>query len=262
MVPLTGATNPTVSGFPNGSATVSGWGRQVLATSDQMIIYQGSDVSPSSLIYGFSSSTTSGVSGAYDWHASATKAATSALPAGLTNSPDDNAAIAVAGSNGSASVTASTGIAAYTYSRAPSGGTSPIATGLSAGTYTVTVTDATSCSKTATVTITQPVSPVSGTTVVTNVACFGGSNGAINLTPSGGRAPYTFNWGYETICPTATLNVNPSIGPPLSLLEIVVLINFYSDRLFFYCSHSDRSARARYLLTQNGFTNITNEFAL
>lgn len=37
--------------------------------------------------------------------------------------------------------------------------------------------------------------PVSGSTVVTNVACNGGTNGAINLTPSGGVGPYTFDWG-------------------------------------------------------------------
>ena len=36
--------------------------------------------------------------------------------------------------------------------------------------------------------------PVSGTTVVTNVSCFGGSNGTINLTPRGGVGPYTFLW--------------------------------------------------------------------
>ncbi|GEM_PF-4361166 len=43
------------------------------------------------------------------------------------------------------------------------------------------------------VTFTTPA-PVGGTTVVTNVSCFGGSNGTINLTPRGGVAPYTFAW--------------------------------------------------------------------
>ncbi|WP_450782978.1 PAS domain-containing protein, partial [Streptomyces sp. NPDC001635] len=44
-------------------------------------------------------------------------------------------------SNGSASVTASGGAGSYTYSWSPSGGTAATATGLSAGTYTCTITD-------------------------------------------------------------------------------------------------------------------------
>ncbi|WP_294207338.1 T9SS type A sorting domain-containing protein [uncultured Chryseobacterium sp.] len=99
------------------------------------------------------------------------------------------------GSNGSATVVPSGGVAPYSYSWAPSGGTAATATGLSAGTYTVTVTDNSGCQTTRTFTINQPASAVSGTTVVTNVACNGASNGAINLTPAGGTAPYTFNWG-------------------------------------------------------------------
>ncbi|MEC3874449.1 SprB repeat-containing protein, partial [Chryseobacterium sp. T9W2-O] len=99
------------------------------------------------------------------------------------------------GSNGVATVVPSGGVAPYTYSWAPFGGTAATATGLSAGTYTVTVTDNLGCQTTRTFTINQPASAVSGTTVVTNVACNGASNGAINLTPTGGTAPYTFNWG-------------------------------------------------------------------
>jgi hypothetical protein len=98
------------------------------------------------------------------------------------------------GSNGAASVSPAGGIAPYTYSWSPSGGTGSIATGLTAGSYTVTVTDNIGCQGTRNYTITQP--PVlNGSTVVTNVACNGGTNGAINLTPSGGTPGYTFDWG-------------------------------------------------------------------
>jgi gliding motility-associated-like protein len=99
------------------------------------------------------------------------------------------------GSTGTVSVNVTGGTAPYTYSWSPSGGTAATASGLAAGTYTVTVTDANSLQTTQSFTITQPASAVSGTTVVTNVSCNGGTNGSINLTPTGGTAPYTFNWG-------------------------------------------------------------------
>jgi len=97
--------------------------------------------------------------------------------------------------NGSATVTATGGSGPYSYSWSPSGGTGATASNLCAGTYNVTVTDANSNFVVKTVTITEPASAVGGSTVVTNVACNGGTNGAINLTPSGGTGPYTFNWG-------------------------------------------------------------------
>ncbi|MFM9987615.1 beta strand repeat-containing protein [Flavobacterium sp.] len=97
------------------------------------------------------------------------------------------------GSTGAASVSPSGGTAPYTYSWAPSGGTGASANGLVAGTYTVTVTDNNSCTATRNYTITQSTA-VSGSAVVTNVACNGSTNGAINLTPSGGTPGYTYNW--------------------------------------------------------------------
>jgi len=97
-------------------------------------------------------------------------------------------------STGSATVTPAGGATPYTYLWSPSGGTSATATGLAMGTYTVTVTDNIGCTTTATATITEPSTAVSAT-VVTTIACNGGSTGAIDVTPSGGTAPYTFNWG-------------------------------------------------------------------
>ncbi|WP_207494460.1 T9SS type A sorting domain-containing protein [Aridibaculum aurantiacum] len=97
------------------------------------------------------------------------------------------------GSNGSINLTPSGGTAPYTYNWG-SGITTEDRTGLSAGTYTVVITDAVGCTGTVTATVTQPAAPVSGSTVVTNVSCFGGSNGSINLTPAGGTGPYTYLW--------------------------------------------------------------------
>ncbi|MCW3104199.1 MAG: C-terminal target protein [Bacteroidetes bacterium] len=98
------------------------------------------------------------------------------------------------GSNGAVNLTPSGGTPGYTFNWLPSGPTTEDRTGLTAGTFSVQITDANGCTGTVTMTVTQPPTPVSGTTVVTNVSCFGGSNGAINLTPSGGTGPYTFNW--------------------------------------------------------------------
>jgi hypothetical protein len=98
------------------------------------------------------------------------------------------------GSNGAINLTPAGGTGPYTFNWA-SGPTTEDRTGLAAGTYSVTITDNNGCTGTVSnISVTQPTAPVSGTTVVTNVACFGGSNGAINLTPAGGTGPYTFNW--------------------------------------------------------------------
>ena len=101
------------------------------------------------------------------------------------------------GNNGAASVTPTGGTAPYSYNWTPGNpvgdGTASIA-GLSAGTWTCTVTDANSCTVTQTVTITQP--PALSVTLgsQTNVSCNGGNNGAASVTPTGGTAPYSYNW--------------------------------------------------------------------
>lgn len=78
------------------------------------------------------------------------------------------------GSNGAATVTPGGGTPGYTYSWSPAGGTAATASGLTAGMYTVTVTDANGCSTTANAMITQPpvltLSPAGGTLPVATQA--------------------------------------------------------------------------------------------
>ena len=69
------------------------------------------------------------------------------------------------------------------------GSTSSSISGLSAGTYSCTVTDVNSCNATASVTITEP-SPLSIIESVTDVSCNGLADGSVVLTITGGTAPY------------------------------------------------------------------------
>jgi len=98
------------------------------------------------------------------------------------------------GADGSATVAVTGGTGAYTYSWAPSGGTAATATGLAAGTYTVTVTDANGCVGTQAFTITQPtvVNAIAGTQV--NVSCNGGADGSVTVAVTGGTGAYTYTW--------------------------------------------------------------------
>ncbi len=127
-------------------------------------------------------------------------------PDGLVASQDSQTNIACHGANtGSATVSASGGTGAYTYSWSPSGGTSATATGLIAGTYTVTVTDANSCTATQSFIITEPVSSLSATITSVEVSCFDGANGSASVSVSGGSPNYSYSWApYGGTVATAT----------------------------------------------------------
>ncbi|URC11785.1 T9SS type A sorting domain-containing protein [Flavobacterium sp. B183] len=115
--------------------------------------------------------------------------------AALDGTATTTAASCFGGSNGTATVTPSGGTPAYTYSWSPSGGTAATATGLTAGTYSVTITDANACAKTITgIVVGQPAAVLDGTTSTTAVSCFGGSNGTATVVASGGTPGYTYSW--------------------------------------------------------------------
>ncbi len=98
------------------------------------------------------------------------------------------------GSDGAAATSVSGGTAPYSYLWS-NGATTSGLSGLSAGTYTFTVTDANGCSQSSSASIGQPASALSGSlTTSGNVSCFGGSDGSIDVTASGGTAPYSYAW--------------------------------------------------------------------
>jgi gliding motility-associated-like protein len=96
------------------------------------------------------------------------------------------------GSNGFASIGAGGGTPAYSYSWS-NGQTVSTATGLVAGSYQFTVTDAMNCTASGSVTITQP-SGLTATVTGTNVTCFGLNNGLGNVAFSGGTGLPNILW--------------------------------------------------------------------
>ncbi|MBI3519842.1 MAG: gliding motility-associated C-terminal domain-containing protein [Bacteroidetes bacterium] len=95
--------------------------------------------------------------------------------------------------NGTASVTATGGLGAFSYSWAPSGGSGASASGLCAGNYTCTVTNNGNCVKTITVAILSPPTLTASPTQ-SNILCNAVCNGSVNLHPSGGTPNFTYNW--------------------------------------------------------------------
>ncbi|HTA28595.1 MAG TPA: choice-of-anchor tandem repeat GloVer-containing protein [Bacteroidia bacterium] len=100
------------------------------------------------------------------------------------------------------------GVAPYTYSWTPSGGTNLTASGLSGGSYTITATDANGCSATESTIITQSAPLTINATVLANVSCNGGNNGSAVANVGGGSSPYSYVWSDAGTTTTTTANIN------------------------------------------------------
>ena len=97
--------------------------------------------------------------------------ATIAEPTALTSSTTFSNVLCNGGNDGSASVTATGGTAPYTYLWSKTETTASI-NNLTAGSYTVVITDANNCTSSATVTISEPTA-LQASTSHTNVSCNG-----------------------------------------------------------------------------------------
>ncbi|MDF2437818.1 MAG: hypothetical protein K0Q95_2194 [Bacteroidota bacterium] len=156
--------------------------------------------------------------------------------------PSNAAAVSISGSvnascggtNGSATATANGGTSPYDYVwTGPSGtlqSTNNIAgpntlTGLAAGTYTVTVTDANNCTTSTTAVITSSGGATTTITAQTNVLCFGAATGTATATASGGTSPYDFVWvGSSGVLQTTSGITTPNTLSGLSVGTYTVMV--------------------------------------
>ena len=116
-------------------------------------------------------------------------------------------------SNGSiySSLTGGTGAMSWHWS---TGATSSSITGLTAGTYSVTITDSTGCSASDFISLSEP-SPIIINSVLSNyngynVSCFGSNDGTINITTSGGVPSYHYLWN-DTVTNKDRINLSAGV---------------------------------------------------
>lgn len=124
-------------------------------------------------------------------------------PAQLLASITTTAVSCFGGTNGSAMVTPTGGTGTYTYTwNSLPIQTTQTANSLPLGIYTCTVTDANGCQVSTSANINQPTQ-LSIVLTTTNVSCFGGTNGVISTSVTGGTGLYTYaiNLGPNQLSP-------------------------------------------------------------
>jgi gliding motility-associated-like protein len=132
--------------------------------------------------------------------------------------------------NGSLLSQISGGSGPYAYLWLPGSLTSPHATSLVAGSYTLQVTDAQNCGLSITATLTDIPGPSVTVDGVTNVSCANGNNGSATISISQGTGPFTISWlpfggnalnGVNLVAGTYTAFVVDALGCDRSATVVV-----------------------------------------
>ena len=95
--------------------------------------------------------------------------------------------------NGQATVNPSGGVSPYTFLWS-NGQTTQTIINLTAGTYTITVTDFNGCTRRRNAVVTLSNGPVITLVNQTDVLCHGDASGSLDISVVGGSLPYTYNW--------------------------------------------------------------------
>lgn len=95
--------------------------------------------------------------------------------------------------SGTAQVTPAGGTEPYTYLWQPGTQITPFASGLNAGTYTVTVTDDNGCIITSSAQINEPAPLIISDIQITDISCTGESDGSITIIGSGGTGTISYS---------------------------------------------------------------------
>jgi len=131
-------------------------------------------------------------------------------PTALTVTTAPVEVLCFGGNTGSIAATATGSYGSYTYAwNTVPAQTTATAAQLTAGNYSVTVTDLNGCTGTATDVVTQPATPLAATATGTNVLCNGGTTGAAVVLATGGTTAYSYAWNtipQQTTAAVATLS--------------------------------------------------------
>lgn len=173
--------------------------------------------------------------------------------------------------NGSINITPISGTAPITYVWSNGASTQDIS-GLSAGTYYLTATDANGCQVNRTYSVTSGTSSLSiANSSITNESC-GNGNGAVNVTVTGGSSPYTFTWSNGattedltglsagTYSLTLTDNTGCSVSQTYTLSNLTSCVNIM-------CTHTSSTQQTGTLADPGGIAgnygnNQTCEFLI